>query len=67
MREKNHNYRRKARNGATGPVARTEEPVYTAGRRETRRQVLRILARLIAHAHAHPQKMAHCGAPSPGP
>ena len=45
--------------------AKTVTLVYTAGQRETRRQGLRILARIIARAHL--RRRAHCDAPRPDP
>ena len=50
MRKNNHNNRRKTRTGSKGS-ALAEPPVCTAGQRETVREGLRILARVIAGAH----------------
>ena len=50
MRKNNHNNLRKTRTCSKGP-ARAAPPVYTAAQRETVREGLRILARMIVRAH----------------
>ena len=65
MRKNNHNTQRKTGAGATGPATRTTPPVHTAGQRETLRQRLRIMARIIARAHLRRETSRARSAPSP--
>ena len=50
MRKNSHNNRRNTHTGSKSP-AKTVPPVYTARQRETVREGLCILARIIASAH----------------
>ena len=61
---KDQPHRNRTGRGADNALA--DSPVYTAERRATMRQGLRILARIIARAHLQRQA-ERCSAAAPGP
>ena len=66
MQDYNHCNRQEARTGATGPAAKSRLPVYTAEQRDTVREGLRFLARIIARAHLRRKASRAESVPSPG-
>ena len=65
MRKNNHYNHRKARAGTAGPAISTAPQAYTAEQRETLRQGLRIMARIIARAHLRRELSRARLSPSP--